>query len=152
MKPVRLTMLQPLVTSGQRLSAHMSIPPLTPQIAPVINVGHLQDTLIDRDSGVVDEVVESEGLLDDLGDCAPTILRRSDVPLVDAALQLFPGELVDERLGRVEVAAIAGRDVGSLFRKCCGTLRHRSRECRRSRTQRARADVGALPWTRLALL
>ena len=83
-------------------------------LVPVL-VGHLQHGLVDRDPGVVDEDVEAPVLLDDLVDGAPAVLRRADVALVERGGQPVLGQRVDERLGGLLIAAVAGRDVGALL-------------------------------------
>jgi hypothetical protein len=82
-------------------------------LVPVL-VGHLEDRLVGRDAGVVDEDVQAPVVIDDLLHGAPAVLGRADVALMDGDRDLVFGELGLEGLGAFAIAAVARGDGGAL--------------------------------------
>ena len=83
-------------------------------LVPVL-VGHLEDRLVDRDAGVVDEDVEAAVLVDHLAArCAGSRRPSRRCPGGCEPVSLVLGELGLEGLGALAVAAVAGGDGGAL--------------------------------------
>src|ERR1035437_7905824 len=76
-------------------------------LVPIL-VGHLQDRLVDRDPSVVDQDVEPPMRVNHFLDGAATVLGRTDITLMDARVNVMAAQQIQELVGAIGVAAVAG--------------------------------------------
>src|ERR1019366_380996 len=91
-------------------------------LVPIL-VGHLQDRLVDRDPGIVDQDVEPPMRVNHFLDGAATVLARTDITLVDTRVDVMAAQLVQQLAGTLSVPAVTGGDDRALLGKAAADRR-----------------------------